>query len=60
MQNYRDKNIILEKFRGVFVKIQGPNYFMEFLIYFPTEKRVDRVYSGVDRAHRADARSMAR
>jgi hypothetical protein len=32
------KNIILEKLRGVFVKIQGPGYFLKFQIYFPTEK----------------------
>jgi hypothetical protein len=52
MQNYSDKNIILKRFRGVFVKIQGPNYFLDFLIYFPTKNvwtRSTVVWTGLTR-----------
>jgi hypothetical protein len=38
------------------VKLQGPNYFLEFWIYFPVEKGVEYVYGSVDRVHGAGAR----
>jgi hypothetical protein len=40
---------------GVFAKFQGPGYFLEFLIYFPTEKGVEYVYGSVDRVNHAGA-----
>jgi hypothetical protein len=38
MQNYRGKNIILEKFRVVFTKRQSSRDFLSFQIYSTKEK----------------------
>jgi hypothetical protein len=45
--------MILEKFRGVFVKLWGSNYFLKFLIYFPIVKDVEYDHGMVDRIHGA-------
>jgi hypothetical protein len=44
MQRFRDENIILEKISGFFAKLQGPRYFLDFLIYFPIGKSGEYVY----------------
>jgi hypothetical protein len=41
----------LEKFRYVFVKIQGSDEFLELLNYFSIEKHVKYVYNAVDRVY---------
>jgi hypothetical protein len=54
MYNDRGKNIILEKIRGVFVKIQGLSCSLKFWIYFPIEKRrrIDPWHGGLCPQHR--------
>jgi hypothetical protein len=41
----------LEKFKGVFVKIQGLDQFLEFLNYFSIANSVDWVHGPMDRIH---------
>jgi hypothetical protein len=44
------EDIILEKFGGVFAKLQGPDYFLEFHIYFSIEKAVNWVHGSWTRS----------
>jgi hypothetical protein len=48
MQNYRGDNIILEKFRGLNVKLHESGIFLELKNYFLKEKSVEYVHGSVD------------
>jgi hypothetical protein len=53
MQNYRGKNIIFKKFKGVFVKFHELGIFRNFWNYFPEENSMEKVHGTVDRVHGA-------
>jgi hypothetical protein len=56
MQNYMGDNIILEKFRGLNVKLHEPGIFLELQNYFIKEKSVEYVHGAVDWVHGASPR----